>query len=154
MLALLLFMIPVTTNNIKREYDILLRELEAYNPELLEKQRVIAITKCDLVDEKELVKIQKKLLKSLPDNHLQFISAVSGQGLQELKDTLWNELNADGYKKVIEISHSPIDIKVIGTQTALWDADGSTEEDTPQTIYLNEEDNWDISKYKGIGWDE
>lgn len=146
--ALLLFMIPVTSEDIKKEYKILLHELEAYNPELLEKQRVIAITKCDLVDEKELAKIQKKLLKSLPDCHLQFISAVSGQGLQELKDTLWKELNADGYKKVIEISHSPIDVKVIER------SEEEQDEDTPQTIYLNEEDHWDLSKYKGIGWDE
>lgn len=142
--ALLLFMVPAISENIKREYEVLLHELEAYNPELLEKQRILAITKCDLLDEKQLAKLKISNLQ-LP---VVLISSVSGKGLQELKDLIWEELNKEGYKKVIEISHAPIDVKVIERQ------EEETEDDEPHTIYLNEQDDWDLSKYKGIGWDE
>ena len=142
--ALLLFMVPAISEDIKREYEILLHELEAYNPELLEKQRILAITKCDLLDDQQINKLKKQDFQ-LPTV---LISSVSGMGLQELKDLIWEELNKDGYKKVIEISHAPIDVKVV--EKPLEEQD----EEEPHTIYLNEEDDWDLSKYKGIGWDD
>lgn len=88
--SVLLFMIPCSTDDIIKEYNILVRELEMYNPELLDKPRVIAITKCDLVDEE----IQEQLIapelpKDIP--HV-FIAAVMEQGIQELKDVLWKTL--------------------------------------------------------------
>ena len=84
--AALLFMIPCDTDDIIKEYKTLLSELELFNPELLDKPRIIAITKADLIDQ-EL----KSLLKSdLPEElDVLFISAVSGQGITELKDHLW-----------------------------------------------------------------
>jgi GTP-binding protein len=88
--AMLLFMVPADTESIKKEYKILLKELETYNPELLDKKRVLAITKCDLVDSKELTKIKKKVPEGLP---VVFISAVTQFGIDELKDVLWNEMN-------------------------------------------------------------
>jgi len=142
--ALLLFMIPSTSDDIQHEYDVLLNELEQYNAELLEKQRIVAITKCDLLDDELMANIKQHVPN---DAKVIFISAVSGFGLQELKDAIWEELNKDGYKKVIEISHAPIDVKVIEH------AEQEPEEEQ-QTIYLNEQDDWDLSKYKGIGWDE
>lgn len=86
--ALLLFLIPADSKDIKDEYQILLNELKAFNPELLEKERVVAITKCDMMDD-ELMKLMKKDLKSL--NPL-FISAVTGLNIQTLKDKLWEKI--------------------------------------------------------------
>jgi GTP-binding protein len=93
--SLLLFMVPGDTDDIKREYEILLNELGQFNPELLDKHRVLAVTKCDLLDE-ELVEM---LRETLPDDlPVVFISAVTGYGLEELKDVLWRELNAESNK--------------------------------------------------------
>jgi GTP-binding protein len=86
--ALLLFLIPADSKDIKAEYKILLNELKAFNPELLQKDRVIAITKCDMMDD-ELMGLMKKDLKSMKPL---FISAVAGLNLQELKDTLWEKI--------------------------------------------------------------
>lgn len=88
--AVLLFMIPCDTEDIQKEYDILLHELEMYNPELLDKPRLCAITKCDLIDRD----VELLLEPTLPENiECIFISAVSGYGLEKLKDTLWNLLD-------------------------------------------------------------
>lgn len=90
--AVLLFMIPADTAEIAKEYRILLRELELFNPELLHKKRVLAITKCDMIDA-ELEKLLKRTLpKKIP---YVFISSVSGKGIPELKDLLWNTIEAD-----------------------------------------------------------
>jgi GTP-binding protein len=87
--AILLFIIPVDCKNIAREYDILIHELKEYNPELLDKKRVLAVSKCDLADA-ELIADMKK---EMPDVPAVFISSQTGQNLQDLKDLLWNELN-------------------------------------------------------------
>jgi len=87
--AVLLFMIPCNTESIKKEYKILLNELQAYNPELMDKKRVLAITKCDLLTEKELKMLQKKV----PENiSTLFTSSIIHQNLQELKDEIWRHL--------------------------------------------------------------
>ncbi len=87
--SLLLFMVPVDAANIAKEYKILLNELKQYNPELLDKKRLLAVTKCDIVDEEQIIKLQKKL----PDIPYVFISSVSLYGLGQLKDKLWELLN-------------------------------------------------------------
>ena len=93
--SLLLFMVPGDTDDIKREYEVLLRELQNFNPELLDKHRILAVTKCDLLDE-ELIEM---LRETLPDDvQTVFISAVTGQGLEELKNVLWKELNSESNK--------------------------------------------------------
>ncbi len=93
--SLLLFMVPGDTDDIKKEYQLLLNELEQFNPEMLQKHRVLAVTKCDLLDD-ELIEMLKE---TLPDDlHVVFISAVTGQGLDELKDVLWKELNSESNK--------------------------------------------------------
>lgn len=93
--SLLLFMVPGDTDDIKREYELLLGELERFNPEMLQKHRVLAVTKCDLLDD-ELIEMLKE---SLPqDLQVVFISAVTGMGLEELKDILWQELNSESNK--------------------------------------------------------
>ena len=93
--SLLLFMVPGDTDDIKREYEILLNELAQFNPEMLDKHRVLAVTKCDLLDE-ELIEMLKETLPS--DLPVVFISAVTGYGLDELKDVLWSELNSESNK--------------------------------------------------------
>ena len=93
--SLLLFMVPGDTDDIKREYEILLNELKQFNPEMLDKHRVLAITKCDLLDEELIEMLKETLPQDLP---VVFISAVTGFGLDELKDVLWRELNAESNK--------------------------------------------------------
>ena len=86
----LLFMVPADSDDIHKEYNILLGELEKYNPELLDKDRVLAISKSDMLDEELKTEITKELPTDLP--HL-FISSVAQQGLTELKDLLWKNMN-------------------------------------------------------------
>lgn len=147
--AVLLFMVPVITEDIKKEYEILLAELEKYNPQLLTKARILAISKCDIADpEIDLDQLTKQLSEELEIPVITFSSA-SGMGITELKDMLWEELNKE-QNQVIEISHSPIDVKVIERA----DDEDDMDDDEPHTIYLNEvEEEWDLDKYRGIGWD-
>ncbi len=88
--SVLLFMVSAEEKDIEGSYRILLGELEQYNPELLVKDRVLAVTKTDLIDAKEKARIEKKLPKDIPTV---MISSVSGEGLPALKDTLWKALN-------------------------------------------------------------
>ena len=88
--SVLLFVIPADSNNHAEEFQILMKELEAYNPEMLQKHFVLCISKGDLLDDELKSAIEKELPKNIP--HV-FISSVTGAGLTELKDLLWNELN-------------------------------------------------------------
>ncbi|HPF92662.1 MAG TPA: GTPase ObgE [Tenuifilaceae bacterium] len=87
--SMLLFMIPADAKSIKEEYETLLNELTQFNPELLDKQRLLAVTKCDMADDE----IKNALKKEMPDVNYIFISSVSGEGIMQLKDMLWEELN-------------------------------------------------------------
>lgn len=88
--SVLLFMVAVDSNDIHAEYKILLNELREYNPELLDKKRILAITKCDYADQELIEEIEK----DLPKIPYVFISSVAGTGITELKDTLWKALNS------------------------------------------------------------
>ena len=155
--AVLLFMVPATSEDIVAEYNILLRELEQYNPELLTKARILAVSKTDVprLDEEgnELPDIRSQLsaisdqigIPVLP------ISSLTGEGIDALKDALWVELNKE-QNQVIEISHAPIDVTAIEPSEVSLQP---SEDEEEHTIYLNEvEEEWDLDKYKGIGWDE
>jgi GTP-binding protein len=87
--SILLFMVPADSKNIREEYEILINELKMYNPELLDKNRVLAISKSDLLDEELLAEIRK----DLPDVPRVFISSLTGLGLTTLKDMLWKEMS-------------------------------------------------------------
>lgn len=89
--SLLLFMIPADSDDINKEYKVLLNELKQYNPELLHKERLLAITKSDMLDD-ELTEALKKDLPKIP---YVFISSVAQKGLTELKDMIWEHLNHD-----------------------------------------------------------
>jgi len=86
----LLFLIPADSDDIKKEYDILLNELKKHNPELLDKDRLLAISKSDMLDEELIEEIEKELPTGI--QHL-FISSIAQSGLTELKDELWKMLN-------------------------------------------------------------
>ncbi len=93
--SLLLFMVPADSDDISKDYQILLNELEHYNPQLTSKQRVLAVTKSDLIDDE----LQEMLKEGLPtDIPTVFISAVTGAGLDRLKDMLWEALNSESNK--------------------------------------------------------
>ena len=93
--SLLLFMVPGDTDDIKHEYEVLLNELQNFNPDMLDKHRVLAVTKCDLLDDE----LMDMLKESLPDDvKVVFISSVTGFGLDKLKDILWSELNSESNK--------------------------------------------------------
>ncbi len=88
--SLLLFMIPADSKDIKQEFEILLNELRKYNPELLDKRRVLAISKSDMLDDELKAEMKKELPEGIPSL---FISAVTNQGIVELKDLLWKNLH-------------------------------------------------------------
>jgi len=123
--SLLLFMVPGDTDDIKKEYEILLNELKQFNPEMLDKHRVLAVTKCDLLDEELIEMLQETLPNDLP---IVFISAVTGQGLDDLKDILWKELNSES-NKLQEITsedtlvHRDKDMSRFAAELAAEDAD-------------------------------
>lgn len=143
--AVLLFMVPATSEDIRNEYEILLGELEKYNPQLLSKARLLAITKCD-VQPDELPNVDE--LSSSLGLPVVLISSVSGMGIATLKDMLWEELSKE-QNQIIEISHAPIEVE----QRIVLD-NTDDEEEEQGTIYLNEvEEEWDLNKYEGIGWD-
>jgi GTPase len=86
--SVLLFMIPADSKDLKKEFEILVNELKMYNPELLDKKRVLAITKSDLLDEE----LMNEMRKDMPDIQRVFISSITGMGIQTLKDMLWKVL--------------------------------------------------------------
>ena len=166
--SLLLFMVPGDTDDIRREYNILLDELRRFNPELLQKQRVLAITKCDLLDD-ELMEMLKEELekgegclvkgeeclvkgegclvkgegKPVP---VVFISAVTGFHLDELKDILWRELNSESNKlQTIEaddrLVHRDKNMDTFAQELADEDADDDIE-------YIDEEDIEDLDDFE------
>lgn len=89
--SILLFVIPADSDNIRKEYEILLNELGLYNPELLDKKRVLAISKSDLTDDE----LKAALREDLPEIPRVFISSFTGTGLRHLKDLLWKEMTVD-----------------------------------------------------------
>jgi len=148
--SILLFMIPSDTDDIVKEYDILLNELKQYNPELVNKQRILAITKCDILDEE----LTEALQNELPaDIQTVFISSIAGIGINELKDLIWTEINKES-NKVVEISHKPMEIIPIEPSEDEEDYWGDEEDDDEDYDDDEDDDDDDISKYKGIGWDD
>lgn len=110
----LLFLVPADADDIIEEYNILLNELEQYNPDLVEKRRILAISKSDMLDEELMQEIEKDLPTDIP--HI-FISAITNYNIQQLKDLIWKEMNKDGtYRKFFDITHRNLDIKVFADE--------------------------------------
>ncbi|WP_315511275.1 GTPase ObgE [Hoylesella nanceiensis] len=142
--SLLLFMVPGDTDDIKKEYEVLLNELRNFNPDMLDKHRVLAVTKSDLLDEELISMLKETLPDDLP---CVFISAVTGQGLNELKDILWKELNSESnkIKGVIAedtLVHRDKDIQRI---TEELEAEGEGE-----IIFVEDEDIDDLEDFEYV----
>lgn len=141
--SLLLFMVPGDTDNIRKEYEILLEELRKFNPGLLQKHRILAITKCDLLDEELIEMLKAELPDDLP---VVFISAVTGYGLTTLKDKLWEELNSESNKLQAiseggSIVHRNRDAEKLTTDFADWEDDFIEEtDDTSDDDFVDYED--------------
>ena len=145
--SMLLFMVPGDTDDIKKEYEILLNELKKFNPEMLDKHRVLAITKCDLLDDELIDMLRDTLPTDLP---VVFISSVTGKGINELKDVLWRELNAES-NKLQEITsedtlvHRDKDVKSLAQEIQ---DEGVDADDVPEDI--PEEDIEDLEDFEYI----
>ncbi|MGP1465062.1 MAG: GTPase ObgE [Prevotella koreensis] len=97
--SLLLFMVPCDSDDIVKDYGVLLNELRRFNPDMLDKHRVLAITKCDMIDEELATMLREEIVKQIDEPlPIVFISAVAQQGMNELKDILWEELNSESNK--------------------------------------------------------
>lgn len=134
----LLFLISSDALDIKKEYEILCAELEAYNPELLDKTRLLAISKADLLDEELKASISEQLL-DIP--HI-FISAVTQEGIQELKDLIWKELHAFGeyHKETPSIVHRNLEIPQQHNDEN-WEVEEEAEPEEDIDNTFDEEDN-------------
>ncbi len=141
--SILLFLIECETSNIKQSFDVLVNELRNFNPEILDKKKILAITKADLIDDE----IKEMLKAELPaDIPAIFISAPTNEGLVELKDLIWKELNSESnkikgyYSEEDSIVHRNMDIKNIAADFAgLDDVDYCDDEDEisdDDTIYV------------------
>ena len=137
--SLLLFMVPGDTQHIGREYEILLEELKKFNPQMLDKHRILAITKSDLLDEELIGMLREELPQDLP---VVFISAVTGKGVDNLKDLLWEELNSESNKlqAISEggtIIHRNRDTNLLAYDFADW------QDEELEKYSDGEEDDWD-----------
>ena len=141
--ALLLFMTPADTEHIASEYRLLLGELVKYNTELTEKRKVLCITKSDLIDEEIQGWLVDELHQELPEDlPILFISAAAHQGLTELKDTLWQELNRETKHQRESIIQQAIDVTSLS-----WDDD----EDLPLPAQDDEDEDWDEGEWDDDG---
>jgi GTP-binding protein len=102
--SLLLFMIPANSDDIRNEYNILFNELKQFNPEILDKQRILVITKTDMLDQELMNEIEQTLPGDIP--HV-FISSITGLGISTLKDILWAELNKESNILINTVAHRP-----------------------------------------------
>ena len=147
--SLLLFMVPGDTDDIRKEYEILLNELRQFNPDLLTKHRVLAVTKCDLLDAELIEMLRETVPTDIP---VVFISAVAQQGLDDLKDVLWRELNSESNKLATvmteeSIVHRDKDMSRFAAELADEGEDIEFEEDADDDVveiedieYLDDED--------------
>ena len=139
--SLLLFMVPGDTDNIKREYEILLNEVGSFNEGLLNKHRILAVTKSDLLDEELMEMLREDLPDDLP---VIFISAVAGHNITELKDLLWTELNSESNKlqSVAEggsIVHRDREVEYLDRDFADWADD---------VVEINDDDIEELEDYE------
>ena len=146
--SLLLFMVPGDADDIKKEYEVLLNELRQFNPEMLDKHRVLTVTKCDLLDEELIDMLRETLPDDLP---VVFISSVTGFGLTDLKDVLWAELNAESNKLQMALDEDTIvhrDKELSKFQKEMED------EGEDEIIYIDEDDIEDLEDFEYADTDE
>ena len=156
-MTLLLFMVPGDADDIRKEYEVLLNELTQFNPEMLDKQRVLAITKSDMLDEELMQMLEENLPENVP--HV-FISSLTGMGIQALKDILWSELNKESNKLESvsqRIVHKNKDVSLLKNELKAMGEDGEIiyDEDEDDFEYEYEEEEWDENDAENDEeWDE
>ena len=132
--SLLLFMVPADADDVAKEYQLLLNELVKFNPELADKQRVLAITKCDMLDEELMAEMEQTLPDDVP--HV-FISSITGLNIQKLKDLLWHELQKEIPVANDTLVHRPKETTYLQHE---MEEEGEDEDITPTTIFMDEEE--------------
>jgi len=146
--SILLFLVPADSDDVVKEYEILRNELAVFNPELVDKQHVLAISKCDMLDEELIEQMRAELPK---DVRSIFFSSVSGAGLTELKDILWEEINNPANQVIQTLTHRNLEITPIEREDDGFDDDGRGDD---ECIVGTDEDDWDdISDLHDVGWD-
>lgn len=133
--ASLLFLVPADSDDITAEYKVLLSELEKYNPELLDKQRVLAISKSDMLDDELMEEIEK----TLPDIPHVFISSITGLGITQLKDILWEELNKEVDASSESLIHKSLDVRQIDDEDVEYNWEDDEQEDDEE----DDSEEWD-----------
>ncbi|MCM1450703.1 MAG: GTPase ObgE [Clostridium sp.] len=147
--AVLLFMVPADAEDIRREYEVLLGELEKFNPQLMDKHRVLAISKCDMLDEELIDQIRASLPNDIPTV---FISSVTGYGLTELKDMLWRAITDENNRLATpDIIHRPLDghHRVREEDNFIFEYEPTEEE--AEDLQQISPDSWGNDAYE---WDE
>jgi GTP-binding protein len=141
--AVLLFMVPADSDDIKHDYEVLLREVSEFNPELADKSRVLAVSKSDMLDDELRDEIAATLPKDVPTV---FISSVTGMGITELKDLLWREINDENnINNNITITHRKLDVRhrVEEEDNFIFEFEDEEEEFMPETDEEWEDEFWD-----------
>lgn len=124
--SLLLFLVDCETDSIRKSYEVLLNELRKFNPEILDKHRILAVTKCDLIDEELIEMLRQDLPEDIPTV---FISAPTQMGIPELKNIIWRELNSESNKIKGSVGdndslvHRDMDLRTISADFAGWEDD-------------------------------
>lgn len=118
--SVLLFMVPADADDIAGEYEILLNELRKFNPEMLDKQRILAISKCDMLDNELMAEVEPTLPVGVP--HV-FISSITGLGISVLKDILWQELNSSFDATTITMAHQSKNVNKLSDELKAMGAD-------------------------------
>ncbi len=144
--SILLFLVDCEETSINKSYEILLNELKQFNPEILDKKRILAVTKCDLIDDE----LKEMLKQDLPEDvPAVFISAPMQEGITELKDLIWKELNSESNKIAMSegaansLVHRNMDVKTLSADFAGWDEgeliEGQDQEDLDEDdiIYID-----------------
>lgn len=138
--SLLLFMIPADSDDIRKEYEILHNELVKYNPDLLDKKRVLAITKSDMLDDELIEALTEELPEGIP---FVFISSVAQTGLTLLKDMLWRELNEENFHEVERIVQKSIDVSSL-----------QFDDEFVVPTVEDDDDDWDDEDIEEYDWDD
>ena len=144
--AVLLFMVSADTDSIKHDYEVLLRELREFNPELSDKSRILAVTKADMLDDELKAELSKELPDDLPTL---FISSVTGEGITELKDLLWREINSEQNMVQTTITHRPLDVR-----HRVEEEDNFIFEAEPLDDDEESRDDWSDDDWNDEFWDE
>ena len=132
--AALLFLIPSNADNISEEYEILLGELEKYNPSLLDKNRVLGISKSDLIDED----LKEMISATLPDGvPVCFFSSVTGEGVAELKDLIWKSITSNNFEAVSPLVEQNLNRTLQGVEL------DESKDDTEESFDTDEEQESD-----------